>query len=91
MYTLITNGTEFYIEYPCNLVAPKWTIYSSFVRTHNVSLKSSFAYKLARQTFLDSVTNFTLNPADYQLPLLRDVDRQQISFCSCDLFHQVNL
>ena len=76
----ITAGVyRFYIEYPCNLVAPKWTIYSSFVRTHIVSLKSSFAYKLPRQTFLDSVTNLTLNPADYQLPLLRDVDRQQIS------------
>ena len=75
---LSANIYSFMLPYPCRLVSPQWELFSVFMRTHNMTLRTSFTFNLPNVSFYDTVSSFAKNmPTDRHL-LITDVDRQSL-------------
>ena len=75
---LSANIYSFMLPYPCRLVSPQWELFSVFMRTHNMTLRTSFTFNLPNVSFYDTVLSFAKNmPTDRHL-LITDVDRQSL-------------
>ena len=71
---LSANIYSFMLPYPCRRVSPQWELFSVFMRTHNMTLRTSFTFNLPDVSFYDTALLFAKQlPADRHL-LITDVD-----------------